>query len=31
MGAGKAAAIGVATGVGGFFLMMLIILAAVGD
>ena len=31
MGAGKAAAIGVATGVGGFFLTMLMILAAVGD
>ena len=31
MGAGKAAAIGVATGVGGFFLTMLVILAAVGD
>jgi hypothetical protein len=30
-GAGKAAAIGVATGVGGFFLTMLVILAAVSD
>ena len=31
MGAGKAAAIGVATGVGAFFATMLIILAVVGD
>ena len=31
MGAGKAAAIGVATGIGGFFLTMLVILAAVSD